>query len=44
VNLVARRLDPGLAAGTYRVLVSVTDPDGARTAVDTGKTLIVQAS
>lgn len=44
VNLVARRIDPATPAGTYRVLVSVTDPDGARTTVDTGKTLIVQAS
>lgn len=44
VNLVARRLDPGVAAGTYRVLVSVTDPDGAKTTVDTGKTIVVQAS
>jgi cyclophilin family peptidyl-prolyl cis-trans isomerase len=44
VNLGARGIDPAVAAGTYRVLVAVTDPDGARTAVDTGKTLIVQAS
>ncbi|WP_165246453.1 peptidylprolyl isomerase [Paludisphaera soli] len=42
INLSARRLDPGVPAGTYHVLVSVTDPDGARTTVDTGKTLVVQ--
>jgi cyclophilin family peptidyl-prolyl cis-trans isomerase len=44
VPLVARGVHPGVAAGTYRVLVAVTDPAGVRTAVDTGKTLIVQAS
>jgi len=42
VNLTARGLDANVAAGTYHVLVSVTDPDGAKTTVDTGKTLVVQ--
>lgn len=43
LNLSARQLDAGMPAGTYHVLVSVTDPDGAKTTVDTGKTLVVQA-
>jgi cyclophilin family peptidyl-prolyl cis-trans isomerase len=42
VNLSTPRLDASVPAGTYRVLVSVTDPDGAKTTVDTGKTLVVQ--
>jgi hypothetical protein len=29
-------------AGAYHVLVSVTDPGGAKTTVDTGRTLIVR--
>ena len=32
------------AAGTYHVLVSVTDASGAETTVDTGKILTVRAS
>ncbi|MDG3002248.1 peptidylprolyl isomerase [Paludisphaera mucosa] len=42
MNLSAGRLDSALTAGTYRVLVSVTDPNGAKTTIDTGKTLTVQ--
>jgi cyclophilin family peptidyl-prolyl cis-trans isomerase len=42
VNVAARKLDASVPAGTYHVLVTVTDPDGARTTVDTGKTLNVQ--
>ena len=42
VNLTARKLDATVPAGTYHVLVAVTDPDGARTTVDTGKTLTVR--
>ena len=44
VNLTARRIDAAVPAGAYHVLVSVTDPDGARTIVDTGKTLVVRSS
>ena len=43
VNLAARRLDAGVAPGVYDVLVSVIDPDGARTTIGTGETLVVQA-
>ncbi len=41
VNLSARQLDANVPAGTYHVLVSVTDPDGAKTTVDTGRMLTV---
>lgn len=44
VNLGANRLDASVPAGTYQVLVSVTDPDGANSTIATGKTLTVQAS
>ncbi len=44
VNLVSRGIPSGAAAGTYRVLVSVTDPNGARTTIDTGRTMDVRAS
>ncbi|MDR3621666.1 MAG: peptidylprolyl isomerase [Paludisphaera borealis] len=43
LNLSAGRLDPSVPAGTYHVLVSVTDPDGAKTTIDTGRTLVVRA-
>lgn len=44
IKLSVRRLNAGVAPGTYHVLVSVTDPDGAKTTVDTGKTLTVLAA
>jgi cyclophilin family peptidyl-prolyl cis-trans isomerase len=43
LSLSARQLDANVPPGTYHVLVSVTDPDGSKTTVDTGKTLIVHA-
>jgi cyclophilin family peptidyl-prolyl cis-trans isomerase len=43
LNLSARQVDAGVTPGTYHVLVSVTDPDGAKTTVDTGRTLTVLA-
>lgn len=43
INLSARKVDASVPTGTYHVLVSVTDPDGAKTTIDTGKTLVVQA-
>jgi hypothetical protein len=43
LNLSAKKLSDSVPAGTYHVLVSVTDPDGSKTTVDTGKTLVVQA-
>ena len=44
LKLSARRLNASVPAGTYHVLVSVTDPDGSKTTVDTGKTLTVLAA
>ncbi|WZP00856.1 peptidylprolyl isomerase [Isosphaeraceae bacterium EP7] len=44
LNISSRKLDASVQAGTYHVLVSVTDPDGSKTTVDTGKTLVVRAS
>jgi len=43
LTLGTNRLSASVPAGSYHVLVSVTDPGGARTTVDTGKTLTVQA-
>ncbi len=43
LTLGTNRLSASVPAGSYHVLVSVTDPSGARTTVDTGKTLTVQA-
>jgi cyclophilin family peptidyl-prolyl cis-trans isomerase len=44
VRLSARQLNASVPSGIYHVLVSVTDPDGAKTTVDTGKTLTVLAA
>ena len=43
LTLSAKQVSASVPAGTYHVLVSVTDPDGSKTTVDTGKTLTVQA-
>ena len=40
---LAGRLSAAVPVGTYHLLASVTDPNGAETTIDTGKTLIVQA-
>ena len=42
VNLGGSHAATAPAAGTYHILVSVTDPDGAKTTLDTGKTLTVR--
>jgi cyclophilin family peptidyl-prolyl cis-trans isomerase len=44
VRLSARQLNASVPSGLYHVLVSVTDPDGSKTTVDTGKTLTVLAA
>ncbi|WP_406700128.1 peptidylprolyl isomerase [Singulisphaera sp. Ch08] len=44
VKLLARQLNTSVPAGIYHVLVSVTDPDGSTTTVDTGKTMTVLAA
>ena len=44
LNLAAKQISASVPAGTYHVLVSVTDPSGATTTVDTGKTLVVAAA
>jgi hypothetical protein len=44
VKLSAKQIGSSVPAGTYHVLVSVTDPDGATTTVDTGKTMVVAAA
>ena len=44
LTLAARQVKSDVPAGTYHVLVSVTDPNGSKTTIDTGKTLIVQAA
>jgi cyclophilin family peptidyl-prolyl cis-trans isomerase len=44
LNLSAKQLDAGVPAGTYHVLVTVTDPDGSSTTVDTGRTLNVRVA
>ncbi|WP_237722723.1 peptidylprolyl isomerase [Singulisphaera acidiphila] len=41
VRLSAKQLSASVPAGIYHVLVSVTDPDGSTTTVNTGKTLTV---
>lgn len=43
LNLSAKQWNASVPAGAYHVLVSVTDPNGSKTTVDTGKTLIVRA-
>ncbi len=43
LTLLTNHLNASMPVGTYHFLVSVTDPDGSQTTVDTGKTLIVQA-
>lgn len=43
VTLSARQVAASVPVGTYHVLVSVTDPDGAKSTVDTGRTMVVQA-
>jgi cyclophilin family peptidyl-prolyl cis-trans isomerase len=43
LKLSAKHVDASVPSGIYHVLVSVTDPDGAKTTVDTGKTLMVLA-
>jgi uncharacterized membrane protein len=42
VKLSAKQISSSVPAGTYHVLVSVTDPNGATTTVDTGKTMVVE--
>ncbi len=42
LNLSARRIDANIPIGTYHVLVSVTNPDGSSSTIDTGKMLTVQ--
>ncbi len=44
VNLTANRIGAAVPAGAYHLLVSVTDPDGAETTIDTGKTMLVRAA
>lgn len=44
VTLSAKQIPASVPTGTYHVLVSVTDPDGAKTTVDTGRTLTVTAA
>ncbi len=43
LNLSTNQVDAGVPAGTYHVLVSVSDPDGSKTTVDTGRLLNVLA-
>lgn len=43
LKLAANRVKPTVPPGTYHVLITVTDPDGARTTLDTGRTLTVRA-
>ena len=43
LNLSAKSLNASVPAGNYHVLVSVTDPNGSATTLDTGKTIVVQA-
>ncbi|WP_240907350.1 peptidylprolyl isomerase [Paludisphaera rhizosphaerae] len=43
VNLGARRLVKTVPAGTYQVLITVTDPDGAKSVINTGQTMEVQS-
>ena len=44
VSLSANHISPSVPVGTYHVLVSVIDPNGSMTTVDTGKTLNVLAA
>jgi uncharacterized membrane protein len=43
LKLSAKQISANVPAGVYHVLVSVTDPSGATSTVDTGKTFVVQA-
>ncbi|WP_435010311.1 peptidylprolyl isomerase [Tundrisphaera lichenicola] len=43
LTLSGKKLNPTMAPGTYHLLAIVTDPDGATTTVDTGKTVVVRA-
>jgi uncharacterized cupredoxin-like copper-binding protein len=44
LKLSAKQISANVPAGVYHVIVSVTDPSGATTTVDTGKTIAVQAA
>jgi hypothetical protein len=44
LKLSAKQIGANVPAGTYHVLVTVTDPTGSSTTVDTGKTMVVQAA
>jgi len=44
VRLTANQLNASVTPGAYHVLVTVTDPDGSSTTVNTGKTLTVLAA
>ncbi|SIN74135.1 Peptidyl-prolyl cis-trans isomerase (rotamase)-cyclophilin family [Singulisphaera sp. GP187] len=44
LKLSVKQVNASVPAGTYHLLVSVTDPDGSTTTVDTGKTLTVVAA
>jgi cyclophilin family peptidyl-prolyl cis-trans isomerase len=44
LKLAAKQISASVPEGVYHVLVSVTDPSGATTTVDTGKTFAVQAA
>ena len=42
LNLTANRVSPSIPAGVYHVLVTVTDPNGSTTTVNTGKRLVIR--
>jgi hypothetical protein len=44
VKLSAQRVSASIPAGVYHVLVTVRDPNGSTTTIDTGKKLVIRAS
>jgi CARDB len=44
LKLSAKQISASVPEGIYHVLISVTDPSGATTTVDTGRTILVQAA
>ena len=44
LTLATKQIPAGVPAGVYHLLLTVTDPDGAATTVDTGRSLTVRAA